>query len=96
MKLNPISDNIIVVPEKKELKTKEGILLPESVEKEKPQVGEVVAVGPGKLSENGERSKMQVKKGDMVLFAKYSPQEIKMDGKEYFILKEDDILAIIS
>lgn len=96
MKLNPISDNIIVVPEKKELKTKGGILLPESVEKEKPQVGEVVAAGPGKLSENGERLKMQVKKGDMVLFAKYSPQEIKMDGKEYFILKEDDILAIIS
>lgn len=96
MKLNPISDNIIVVPEKKELKTKGGILLPESVEKEKPQVGEVVAVGPGKLSENGERLKMQVKKGDMVLFAKYSPQEIKMDGKEYFILKEDDVLAIIS
>lgn len=96
MKLNPISDNIIVVPEKKELKTKGGILLPESVEKEKPQVGEVVAAGPGKLSENGERLKMQVKKGDMVLFAKYSPQEIKMDEKEYFILKEDDILAIIS
>lgn len=96
MKLSPISDNIIVVPEKKELKTKGGILLPESVEKEKPQVGEVVAVGPGKLSENGERLKMQVKKGDMVLFAKYSPQEIKMDEKEYFILKEDDVLAIIS
>lgn len=96
MKLNPISDNIIVVPEKKELKTKGGILLPESVEKEKPQIGEVVSVGPGKLSEKGERLKMQVKKGDMVLFAKYSPQEIKMDGKEYLILKEDDILAIIS
>lgn len=96
MKLNPISDNIIVVPEKKELKTKGGILLPESVEKEKPQVGEVIAAGPGKLSENGERVKMQVKKGDMVLFTKYSPQEIKMDDKEYLILKEDDILAIIS
>ncbi|MBI3671366.1 co-chaperone GroES [Candidatus Azambacteria bacterium] len=96
MKLNPISDNIIISPEKQETKTKGGILLPESVEKEKPQIGDVIAVGPGRLLENGERAKTQVKKGDKVLFSRYSPQEIKVDGKEYFVLKEDDILAIIN
>ncbi len=96
MKLNPISDNIIVLPKKQESKTKGGILLPESAEKEKPQIGKVVAVGPGKLLASGERSKIQVKKGDQILFSKYSPQEIKLDGEEYFILREDEIIAIIN
>ncbi len=96
MKLNPTSDNVVILSEKQETKTKGGILLPDSVEKEKPQVGTIVAVGPGKMLNSGERAKMQVKKDDKVLFSKYSPQEIKFEGKDYLILKEDDILAIIS
>jgi len=96
MKLEPISDNIIVSAEKKEAKTASGIILPDSAEKEKPEIGKVISVGPGKMSMHGERVKMQVKKGDTVLFSKYSPQEVKLDGKEYLILKEDDILAIVN
>ena len=95
MKLKPLSDNVIVLPQKQEDKTKSGIILPDSVQKEKPQIGEVFAVGPGRVLSNGERLEMQVKKGDKVLFSKYSPQEVKIDEKEYFILKEDEILAII-
>ncbi len=96
MKLQPLSDNVIISPEKQEKKTESGIYLPDSADKERPQTGKVVAVGPGKLLDNGERSKMQVKKGDKVVFSKYSPQEVKIDGKEYLILKEEDILAIIN
>ena len=96
MKLQPLSDNVVISPEKQEKKTESGIYLPDSVDKERPQMGKVVAVGPGKLLNNGERSKMQVKKGDKVVFSKYSPQEVKIDGKEYLIVKEEDILAIIN
>jgi len=67
----------------------------ETVEKERPQQGKVIATGPGKMLENGERSKMQVKEGDKVLFSKYGPTDVKVDGKEYLMIKEDDILAII-
>jgi chaperonin GroES len=95
MKIEPILDNIIIFPQKEEAKTESGIILPDSIEKEKPQIGKVVAVGPGKISAQGESVKMQVKKGDTVLFSKYSPQEVKLEGKEYLILKEDEILAII-
>ncbi len=96
MKLQPLSDNVVISPEKQEKKTESGIYLPDSADKERPQMGKVVAVGPGKLLNNGERSKMQVKKGDKVVFSKYSPQEVKIDGKEYLIVKEEDILAIIN
>ena len=95
MKINPISDNVIIVPEKQEEKTKSGILLPESAQQEKPQIGEVLSVGPGKLLSNGERSKMQLKKGDKVLFSKYTANEIKLEDKEYLVLSEDQIIAII-
>lgn len=95
MKLQPVSDYIIVEPQKQEVKTKSGIVLPDTVEKEKPQQGKVVAAGPGELLENGARAKMQVKAGDMVLFAKYSPTEIKIEGKEYYVIKEGDVMAII-
>jgi len=95
MKLQPISDSIIVEPQAQETKTKGGIVLPDTVEKEKPQKGKVIAVGPGKPLENGGRAKMQVKAGDSVLFSRYSPAEVKVDGKEYFVIKEEDILAII-
>ena len=95
MQLKPISDYIVVEAQKQENKTKSGIVLPETVEKERPQQGKVIATGPGKMLENGERSKMQVKEGDKVLFSKYGPTDVKVDGKEYLIIKEDDILAII-
>lgn len=76
-------------------KTKSGIYLPETVNKERPEQGRVVAVGPGKLSDEGKRIPMNVKKGDVVLFTKYGPSEIKVDGKEYLIAKEEDILGIV-
>lgn len=95
MKLQPVSDYIIVEPQKVEVKTKSGIVLPETIEKEEPQQGKVIAVGPGAMLESGTRAMMQVKVGDMVLFAKYSPTEIKVEGKEYFVIKEDDVMAII-
>ncbi len=75
--------------------TKSGIVLPETAEKEKPVRGKVVAVGPGKLNEKGERVPMGVKVGDVVLFKKYGPDEIELEGKKYLVGDEDDILAII-
>lgn len=95
MKLQPVSDYIIVEPQKTEVKTKSGIVLPDTVEKEKPQQGKVVAAGPGRMLESGMRAMMQVKAGDIVLFAKYSPTEMKVEGKEYLVIKEDDVMAII-
>jgi len=95
MKLKPISDYIIVEPQKREAKTKSGIVLPDTAEKEKPQEGVVVAAGQGKMLDSGKRTEMQVKAGDRVLFSKYSPTEVKVDGKEYFVIREDDIMAII-
>lgn len=76
-------------------KTKAGIYLPETVDKERPEQGKIVAVGPGKLSDEGKRIPMSVKKGNLVLFTKYGPNEIKVDGKEYLIAREEDILAIL-
>lgn len=95
MKLKPISDYVVVEPRKHEAKTKSGIVLPDTVEKEKSQEGTVIACGAGKLLENGKHATMQVKAGDTVLFSKYGPTEVKVDGKEYYVIKEDDILAII-
>lgn len=95
MKLQPLSDYIIIEPQKQEIKTKSGIVLPDTVEKEKPQEGKVIAVGSGRTLESGARAKMQVKAGDRVLFTKYSPTEVKIDGKEFYVIKEDDIMAII-
>jgi len=79
--------------EAKEVK-KGGIIIPDTA-KEKPQQGEVIAVGPGKLDEKGKRTPMDVKKGDRILFGKYSGTEIEIDGEEYLIMQEDDILAIV-
>ncbi|KKW18247.1 MAG: 10 kDa chaperonin [Parcubacteria group bacterium GW2011_GWB1_50_9] len=76
-------------------KTKAGIYLPETADKERPQEGKVFAVGPGKMSDEGKKIPMSVKKGDRVLFTKYGPAEVKVDGKEYLIAKEEDILAIL-
>lgn len=94
MNLKPLADRVVAQPLEEEDKTPGGIILPDTA-KEKPQRGKIIAAGPGKLDEKGQRIKMEVKKGDVVLYGKYSGTEIKIDGKEYLILRESDILAII-
>tara|TARA_B100001971_G_scaffold133784_1_gene123586 strand:- start:538 stop:852 length:315 start_codon:yes stop_codon:yes gene_type:complete len=91
-KLEPLADRLVVKPSEKEEVTKSGIILPDTV-KAKPQEGEVVAVGPGRLSEDGKRIVMDVKIKDIVLYAKYGGTEIKVDNEELIILRESDILA---
>ncbi len=92
MKLRPLHDRVLVRRVTAEEKTAGGIIIPDTA-KEKPQEGEVIAVGPGKFSETGERIKPEVKAGDKVLYGKYSGTEVTVDGKEYLILRESDILA---
>jgi len=94
VKFKPLSDRIVVEPIEKEETTASGIVLPETA-KEKPQEGKVVAVGPGRLLDNGERASMEVKVDDKVIFAKYAGTEVKLDDKKLLILSEKDILAII-
>ena len=94
MNIRPLGDRVIVRPSKEEEATKAGIILPDTA-KEKPERGEVVAVGPGKLLENGTRASVSVKAGEKVLFKKYSPDELKVDGEEVYVLREEDILAVI-
>lgn len=94
MKIKPLGDRILVLGVEKEKKTKGGILIPDTA-KEKPQEGKVIAVGPGKVNEKGKRILLDVKKGDRVLFGKYAGNEIKIDGVEHMIMREDDILAIL-
>jgi len=95
MKIKPLSDYILIEPLDQEEKTKGGILLPKSAEKERPQKGKVIAVGSGKRTSSGKIIPLQVKKGDIVLFTKYGPNEVKINAKEYLIAKEEDILAIL-
>ncbi len=95
MKLKPLGDHVIVKPMIEDQVTKSGIVLPDTVDKEKPEKGEVVAVGSGKLLDNGQTARMSVKAGDKVMFKKYSPDEIKVDGVEYLIISEGDILGIL-
>jgi chaperonin GroES len=92
--LKPLSDKVIVQKLEPEEKTSGGILLPDNT-KEKPQEGKVIAVGPGSVDDKGQRKPMDIKEGEHVLFAKYSGTEIKLDGQEYLILSERDILAIV-
>lgn len=96
MQVNPLSDRVLVKALEETETTKAGIIIPDTVEKEKPEKGEVVATGPGKLMENGQRAAMTVKPGDKVLFKKYSPDEFKVDGQKLLILEESDILAILA
>ena len=95
MNIKPLSDYILIEPIKEEEKTKSGILLPETVDKERPEQGKIIAVGPGKRNDSGNIISMDVKVDQRVLFTKYGPNEIKVDGKEYLIAKQEDILAII-
>ena len=95
MNIKPLSDHILIEPIKGEEKTKGGIFLPDTAEKEKSEQGMVVATGPGKKTEDGKIIPMSVMPGQKVLFTKYGPNEIKIDGKEYLIAREDDIIAVI-
>lgn len=95
MKIKPLHDNVVVKSADAKEITASGIFLPETADKEKPEQGEVVAVGAGKYMENGQIVPMSVKVGDKVMFKKYSPDEIKIDKKEYLLLSESDILAIL-
>jgi len=95
MNIRPLSDHILIEPIKEEEKTRGGIFLPETASKEKSEEGKVIAVGSGKMTEDGKIIPMAVKPGDRVLFAKYGPNEIKVDNKEYLIATESDILAVI-
>lgn len=95
MTLKPLSDHLIVKPIAEDEVTKSGIVLPDTVEKEKPEKGEVISVGPGKLLENGSRAPMGVNAGNKVMFKKYSPDEVKVDGETLLVLSESDIIAII-
>ena len=95
-KIKPLADRILVKPVEEEEKTKGGIVLPDTVSKEKPQIGEALAIGPGRTNDDGKTFPLQFKKGDKVIYAKYSGTDIKGDDDEdYLILSEKDILAIL-
>lgn len=94
MNIKPLGERVVVKVLESEEKTKSGIVLPDTA-KEKPQQGKILAVGSGRILENGERQPLEVKEGDTVFFAKYSGTEVKVDGEEVLILKESDILAIV-
>jgi chaperonin GroES len=94
MKIRPLNDRVLVLRIDEEEKTSGGIIIPDTA-REKPQEGKIVAVGPGKLDENGKRIPLEVKTGDRVLFGKYAGTEIKIDGVENVIMREDDILGIM-
>ncbi|MBO6179073.1 MAG: co-chaperone GroES [Selenomonadaceae bacterium] len=92
--IKPLGERVVIEVSEGDVKTASGIVLPDTA-KEKPQKGKVIAAGPGKLLDNGERAKMEVKAGDEVLFSKYSGTEVKVDDKEYLVVRESDILAIL-
>ena len=94
MKIKPLADRILVKREEPSETVRGGIIIPDSA-KEKPQEGRVVAVGPGKLDESGKRVPMEVKKDDRILMGKYAGTEVKIDGEEHLIMREDDVLAVI-
>jgi chaperonin GroES len=94
MKIKPLADRVIIKPAAAEERTKGGIILPDTA-KEKPVVGEIVAVGPGKVSDDGKKIVMEVKVGDKVLYGKYSGTEVTYEGEEYLIMREADIFAIV-
>ncbi len=93
-KIRPVGDRVVVRPAEKEEVTKSGIVIPDTV-KEKPQEGTILAVGSGKLTEKGDRTPLEVKEGDRVLFAKYGGTEFKFEGEDLLVLRESDILAIL-
>lgn len=95
-KIHPLGNRLVVEALEDEAKTVSGIVIPDTASKEKPQKGKVMAVGPGKLSDDGKRLPMSVNVGDTILFTKYGPTEVKINGKEILILDESDVLAILA
>ena len=94
MKIKPLNDRILVARLEEEQKSAGGIIIPDTA-KEKPQEGKVVEAGPGKMDDSGKRIPIQVKKGDRILFSKYAGNDVKIDGKEYIFMREDDILCVL-
>ncbi len=94
MKIRPLNDRLLVQRLEEEGKTAGGIIIPDSA-KEKPAEGRVIAVGPGKTNDAGERVELQVKEGDVILFSKYGGTDVKLDGEDYLIMREDDVLGIV-
>ncbi|MEE9556376.1 MAG: co-chaperone GroES [Candidatus Adiutricales bacterium] len=94
MKMRPLQDRVLVKREEEEEKTVGGIIIPDTA-KEKPQEGTIIAVGKGKVLDNGTKIKLDVKVGDKILFSKYAATDIKIDGEEYLIMREDDILGVV-
>ena len=95
MDIKPLYDRVVIKPQAVEEKTQSGIYIPETAQKERPQIGEVVAVGTGKRTDSGDLTKLTVQVGDKVLFPKYGPTEVSLDGEDYLIAKEEEILAIV-
>ncbi|OHA13132.1 MAG: co-chaperone GroES [Candidatus Tagabacteria bacterium RIFCSPLOWO2_01_FULL_39_11] len=96
--IKPLGDRVVLEPlndKERQGKTKAGIYIPDTADKERPEKGKIIAVGPGRKNEKGDLIPLELKKSQIVLFSKYGPNEIKVDGKEYLIAKEDDILAIL-
>ena len=93
--MRPLGDKVILRPAKEEEKTKSGIVLPATASKEKPEQGEVVAVGPGKMTDEGKLVPMSLKVGDTVVFQKYGPTEVELENEDYLVVSENDILAVI-
>ncbi len=94
MNIKPLADRVVIKPSQAEERTKGGIILPDTA-KEKPVVGQVVAVGPGKVTDDGKKIAPEVKVGDKVLYGKYSGTEVKVDGQELLVMREDDIMAVL-
>jgi chaperonin GroES len=94
MKITPLSDHVLVVRDEKETKTPGGILLPDQA-KEKPQRGKVIAVGPGRMSDDGKLMPMQVNEGDRILFSTYAGNEVRIEGEDYLIMSQNSILAVL-
>lgn len=95
MKIRPLANNVVVRPATKEETTKSGIVIPDTANQEKPEKGQVIAIGEGKRLEDGSLSPMSVKIGETVMFKKYSPDEVKIEDEEYLILNESDIIAVL-
>ncbi len=94
-KLRPLGDRVIVKPAAKEEMTKAGIILPDTVDKERPEQGEVISVGPGRTLDNGQVHAVSLKVGDKIVFKKYSPDEVKIDDQEFLVISESDVMAVI-
>ncbi len=95
MNISPLADRVVIEPIEEDITSAAGIVIPDTADKDKPQKGKVLAVGPGKIGDDNERVKPEVKVGDVVLFTQYGPSEFKVEGKEVLIASESDILAVL-